>query len=675
MRSIRRGLRSRLLQPLLAACVGITNLAAPVAARAAEPPVEHFTKWPDIDRVVMSPSGKQLALLMYRSDARYRTLWVLDLPATKDGLRPVVEYSNADIESVQWVNDKRLVYEVSQEGPVVRQGGAATVAIDTDGSHQRTLIQWVTWQSETGSNVKTRVLPYGWFLAGPVGDDSDDVLVYRRVRDNIGEITGSTLSRLNTRDGAVRSLSAGAPENVARWWTSVKGEPQMVLTEAKGRSRVHFRDSRSGEWKVLQDVGYYGEDGLFASPWVVDEDEQLLVLARNGKDHAAVHRYNFAHNAVDPEPLVAIKGFDLQPSAEVDTGKSAVLGLHTTVDGPISVWFDDKLAAIQARIDKALPAGRFNKIECGRCTTSPFLVVRSESDREPGEYYVYDREKASLVRIARSRPWIDEAAQGRRSFHRVTTRDGLDMPVVVTHPAGSSPTQPLPAVVLVHGGPWVRGEDVTWSGEAQFLASRGYRVIEPAFRGSTGYGWKLFRAGWKQYGRAMQDDLIDALQWAVEQKLVDRSRVCIMGASYGGYAALMGPIRHPDAYRCAISFAGPTDNELRLTTGMSDLSEDARHYRLPLLVGDPEKDADSWKEVSPLRQAAKIKVPVLVAHGMYDRRVPPEHSTKFVSAAKDAKVNVQYVPYDRDGHGWHYADDHADFLKRVEAFLATSLKP
>jgi dipeptidyl aminopeptidase/acylaminoacyl peptidase len=669
---IRSGLRGRLLTALLATGPCIT-LVTPAALAAEPPPVEHFTKWPEVERVVMSPSGKQLALLMYRTNAKYRSLWILDLPVTKDGVRPIVEYDNADITDVEWVNDKRLVYAAFQDGPVVRQGGAATIAIDADRGNQRTLIQWVSHHSETGSNIKTRVLPYGWFLRGPVGDGSDDVLVYRRITDNIDEVTGSTLSRLDTRTGSLRSVSAGAPENVWSWWTDDKGEPLMAQSRAKGRTQVHFKDLKSGTWKVLQDVAYNTDEAHFV-PWTVDEEGQPLVLARMGQDNAAVHRYDLVRGAVDPEPMVAIKGFDLAPVAERDTGKRALLGLHTRVDGPISVWFDDKLATLQARIDKALPAGRFNKIECSRCTSSPFLVVRSRSDREPGEYYVYDRQKASLERISRSRPWIDEGRQGQRSFHRIDTRDGLQMPVVVTHPPGAAATDPLPAVVLVHGGPFLRGTDVTWNEHAQFLASRGYRVIEPEFRGSTGYGWKLFRAGWQQWGRSMQDDLVDALDWAAKQKLVDRQRVCIMGGSYGGYAALMGPIRHPDAWKCAVSFAGVTDIETLFTEGTSDRSEESRRFWMPRMVGDPKNDSARWQEVSPVAQAAKIKVPVLLAHGQWDRRVPPAHADDFVSAARRADVKVEYVKYERAGHSWFFADDHTDFLKRVEAFLAKSLK-
>jgi dipeptidyl aminopeptidase/acylaminoacyl peptidase len=673
MRSIRRGLRSRLLQPLLAACVGITNLAAPVARAAEPPPVEHFTKWPEFAEVALSPSGRQMAVLMYRTQARYRSLYVVNLPFTKEGAKGLMEYNNADITSVRWVNDKRLVYEAYQDGPVVYEGRAGVFAIDADGKEPRQLIQWVWAHGETGTNIRTRILPYGWYLQNTLDDGSDDVLVNRRVVDNTGEVSGSTLSRLNTRDGTVRSVSVGAPENVSHWWTDAKGEPHMVETIAKGRTRVLRKDDKGGEWKVLQDVAYLSDEPQFA-PWLIDERGVLLVLDRQGADGRAVHRFDAARGKVDTEPLVAIKGFDVSPSAEQEGSGGILLGLHTTVDGPISVWFDDTLAAIQARIDKALPH-RFNKLICGRCTTSPFLVVLSSSDREPGEYYVYDRQKASLERIGRSRPWIDPATQGKRTFHRVTTRDGLQMPVVVTHPPGASATEPLPAVVLVHGGPYLRGTNVLWEAEAQFLASRGYRVIEPEFRGSTGYGWKLFRAGWQQWGRSMQDDLVDALDWAAKEKLADRRRACIMGSSYGGYAALMGAVREADGWRCAISFAGATDIETRFTERTSDMSEEARRYSMPRLVGDPKDESARWLEVSPVAQAAKIKVPVLLAHGQYDQRVPPAHADDFVSAARRANVKVEYVKYDRDGHGWHYADDHADFLKRVEAFLATSLKP
>ena len=168
----------------------------------------------------------------------------------------------------------------------------------------------------------------------------------------------------------------------------------------------------------------------------------------------------------------------------------------------------------------------------------------------------------------------------------------------------------------------------------------------------------------------MQDDLEDAVQWAAREKLVDARRVCLMGGSYGGYAALMGPIRHPATWRCAVSFAGVTDIELMFSIYWSDVGEQAKQVGLPVLVGDPEKDAARLQATSPLRRVAEIKVPVLLAHGALDQRVPIDHARKFASAARAAGVPIETVIYDDEGHGWVKPEDLTDFLTRLEKFLA-----
>lgn len=227
--------------------------------------------------------------------------------------------------------------------------------------------------------------------------------------------------------------------------------------------------------------------------------------------------------------------------------------------------------------------------------------------------------------------------------------------------------------MLVHGGPWVRGADLSWDERAQYLAALGYRVIEPEFRGSSGYGAKLLRAGDKQWGLRMQDDLVDALAWAAKQGLVDDKRACIMGSSYGGYAALMGPIRDPQAYRCAISFAGVTDIKLRFDAWNSDMSSEAEEFILPELMGDPATDTEMLDKSSPLARVKEIKVPVLLAHGLLDRRVPIDHAREFVSAAKAAGVDIDYVLYEQEAHGFTKLKDEADYYRRVGACLAQHL--
>jgi dipeptidyl aminopeptidase/acylaminoacyl peptidase len=255
---------------------------------------------------------------------------------------------------------------------------------------------------------------------------------------------------------------------------------------------------------------------------------------------------------------------------------------------------------------------------------------------------------------------------------RIAARDGLSIPVHVTRPVGQSGAAPM--VVLVHGGPWVRGGEWGWDEESQFLASRGYVVIEPEFRGSTGYGDKLYRASFKQWGLAMQDDVADAAQWAVKQGYADPKRVCIAGASYGGYATLMGLIRNPELFRCGVEWVGVTDIELMYSIQWSDASENWKGYGIPVLVGDRVKDAEQLAATSPLKLAGKLTQPLLMAYGGEDLRVPIEHGLKMRNALRGHNKNVEWIDYPSEGHGWTLQANDIDFWTRVEKFLDQHLK-
>jgi dipeptidyl aminopeptidase/acylaminoacyl peptidase len=636
----------------------------------AAPSAQDYARPPDILQARLAPSGQRLALILATPDGRNR-LAVLDLPRTEPP-RIVAEYANGNVEDFGWVNDKRVVYEVvdREGGAVVRPGHAGTFAVDHDGNDRRQLIAWQVSNDQTGTRIASRMLTYKWSWAGSIDDGGDDVWVRERQVDSSKDWTNNILARLNTVTGELRRMPGKVPEHTLSWLSRSGSEAAVVTTVSQGRARLLWRPDPGQDWTLLQDESYV--DGAPMEPQFLVGKDELMVTALQG-GYQALYSFDLAARRLSKEPIAAIKGFDLDPELEVDRQAGRVVGFHYRTDRPGTYWLDDKLHAIQRSVDAALPKGRSNRISCGRCESSRFLLVRSTSDVQPGEYYVYDRQERKLESIGRTRPWLDEAAQGRRTYHRVATRDGLDMPVYVTHPAGSSAKEALPAVVLVHGGPFVRGADVTWDQEAQFLASRGYRVIEPEYRGSTGYGAKLANAGVKQYGTGMLDDVLDAVQWAVRQGLIDEQRVCIMGGSYGGYAALMSPIRHPGAYRCAISFAGVTDLELNYTAWGSDLSEEHRVYWFPVMMGDPKLDAEAMRTASPLRRMRELKVPVLLAHGAQDRRVPVEHAHKFVDAAKEGGVDVSSKIYELAAHGWVFPADQADYFQRVETFLARHL--
>jgi dipeptidyl aminopeptidase/acylaminoacyl peptidase len=218
----------------------------------------------------------------------------------------------------------------------------------------------------------------------------------------------------------------------------------------------------------------------------------------------------------------------------------------------------------------------------------------------------------------------------------------------------------------------VRGNHWGWDSDTQFLASRGYAVLEPDFRGSRGYGMAHFRAGWKQWGLAMQDDIADATRWAIAQGIADPKRICIAGASYGGYAALMGLVNDPDLYKCGINWVGVTDINLLFNghwSFESDMTDDWKNHGMPLMIGDPVKDAAQFKATSPIEQAAKITQPLLLAYGAVDRRVPLYHGNKFRDAVQAHNKQVEWVVYQDEGHGWTRPENRFDFWTRVEKFL------
>jgi dipeptidyl aminopeptidase/acylaminoacyl peptidase len=302
---------------------------------------------------------------------------------------------------------------------------------------------------------------------------------------------------------------------------------------------------------------------------------------------------------------------------------------------------------------------------------TPWVLVESYSDTTPTTFLLFNTDTKDYRKIGSMRPRIKPDQMGHQQSLRYKARDGLEIPALLTLPPGV-PAQKLPLVIMVHGGPFVHGNSWGWDAETQFLASRGYAVLEPAYRGSTGFGYNHFRAGWKQWGLAMQDDLADGAKWAIAKGIADPKRICIAGASYGGYAAMMGLVNDSDLYRCGINWAGVTDINLMYTgtwTNSGDISERYRQYGMPELVGDRVKDSAQLKATSPLLQASRIRQPVLLAYGGADRRVPIHHGKLFYDAIKQSNPDVEWIMYQSEGHGWNVRENQIDFWSRVEKFL------
>ncbi len=355
-------------------------------------------------------------------------------------------------------------------------------------------------------------------------------------------------------------------------------------------------------------------------------------------------------------------------------GRDKLLGFTMQSDADSTLWFDPAMKAVQAEVDQLLPNSA-NLITVPARPETPWVLVTAFSDVQPRTLLLFNTETKAFKRIGSERPAIKPAQMGTQEVVRYKARDGLEIPAWLTIPPGGKRTG-LPLVVMVHGGPYVRGGAWGWRAETQFLASRGYAVLEPEYRGSTGFGEAHFRAGWKQWGLGMQNDIADGAKWAIAQGIVDPKRICIAGASYGGYAALMGLVNDPELFKCGVNWVGVTDIELLYngSWGFDDnISASYRKYGMPTLVGDPVKDAAQFKATSPLHQAARIGQPLLLAYGGADRRVPLYHGEKFYKAVKKTNPNVEWVVYPDEGHGWALPKNQIDFWNRVERFLERNI--
>ena len=658
-------IKRRSLAPLAASLWAWPALARAQAAPAANtppPPAMAFFQNPQFAQAKFSPDGQRVAFLIAAPGARLR-LGVLDLQTLKSNV--AMAFDQADVNDFEWVNDQRLVFTQDAEDM-----GPGLFAVNHDGSKYRALKD-TSGRVMGGPNGERGLLPWdSWLVHINSRRKNDDIYVVTPQQRNKERGVGLfTLRRVNTLTSFAEVLDS--PLHAQTWFMDRDDVLRAVLS----------RQGERGAFEVLQGDGSFKplftfnpRDPASTAPTPVywAPDNTVYAVAPALGDKAGLYTYDVARAQLADKPLLASKDFDL--GASFVANEERVLGLRYTVDAEVTLWLDAALKAHQATVDELLPATT-NRLSTPLRPSQPYLLVAAYADNQPELSYLFNTQTRKLMRLGAALPEIKPAQMGQTDLVRVKARDGLEIPTWITLPRGTEKLEKknLPLVVLVHGGPWVRGTSWGWDSAAQFLASRGYAVVQPEFRGSRGYGSQHFKAGWKQWGLAMQTDLADVARWAIGQGIADPQRVAIMGGSYGGYAAMMGLVTDPELFRCGVNYIGVTDIDLLFTVSWSDATDEAKRYGYTALVGDPAADAERFKATSPLKQAARIRQPVLMAYGEWDERVPLVHGEKMRDALKPHNPHVEWVVYAKEGHGWHRVETRLDFWGRVEKFLARHL--
>lgn len=292
------------------------------------------------------------------------------------------------------------------------------------------------------------------------------------------------------------------------------------------------------------------------------------------------------------------------------------------------------------------------------------LLFGVSSDRDPGTYYLIDTQHYKVLKLFAATPWIDPTKMAERRPLRFTASDGTELEAILTIPPGVSPNN-LPMVLLPHGGPHGVSDDWFFDEDAQFLASRGYLVLQVNYRGSSGRGHNFQSAGYLQWGKRIQQDLIDGVQWAEAQHYADPKRVCVDGASFGGYSALMSAIRAPALFKCAVGYAGIYDLAMMYKKGDVRDDKSGRSY-LQTVIGTNDADLDAN---SPDKLADKIDVPVLLVHGEDDQRAPLAQAKAMRDALDTAHKPYEWLTKPGEGHGFYKEENNVDFLNHLQAFL------
>lgn len=628
--------------------------ASSAMAQPAPPPVEAFFQPPAYARIELSPDGRTLAALAPIHDRA--NLVAIDLATRK----PVTltSFKNEEVAWFVWVNHRRLLFGAvrKRQSDGQRIALPGLYAIDKDGTRPRDLPGFAL------------LMPVSRTLGGAA--DSDLVLAAQSLDGSF------TVARVDTTDGRPTRVVDRAPGAQPRWVVDRQGVVRAAVTrDGSSFTRAAWlRRDGSAPWQKMAEWHEFETTDWRASLSLVgfDYDGSLIVSAVGTSGRRAVYLWDEQNGRLGLElashPQLDVHGGDLV----FDPRKRKLVGARIGGARAEYHWIDEDWARWHAGLVRALPG---MDVWLVRAAGSDLMLVRAASDREPGIYYLFDPATRKLEELVRERPWIDPRQMGTREAIAYRARDGRTIPAVLTLPPGRAP-QNLPLVVLVHGGPYVHGADTFWDAEAQFLASRGYVVLQPAFRGTRGYGAAHEQAGHRQWGLAMQDDLNDGVQHLAERGIADPRRACVMGASYGGYAALMGVARDPGFWRCAVSFAGVTDLVEMSTATYSDTAGwRGRDDWMRKHVGDPVTERDKLRSLSPLHLAGRIREPVLLAAGAEDRRVPLEGIVRMRDALRQHGVPHEWVMYDREIHGFSTDRHEYDYYARVERFLAQHLAP
>jgi len=614
------------------------------------PAISAFGRLPLSVEPQLSPDGTQFATIQDVNGRPAMLVYTVGAPpGTKPkGVGPTTDF----VRRIKWLRNDRLLITLEHDQQYIGEAENFFVSVFSDANGENFKFPFAN--SPTNSNTvvdldlddPSRVLMPALMPMWPHG------MAY-------------SLFRVDVYSGAAQRIADGT-DRTSQWISDGKGTVAGRVERTRDPFTDHLESFQDGSWKEL---GAYDASGGRGAN-VVGLDLGGSAFVRFASDRSGMNGLAATDRSTGRDsPLYFNSTYDVDDALE-DPWTGRVIGASFIDDREQYTYFDPAMEALQRGLEAAFPGRSAHAVSWDLAKDK--VIVAVAGARQPLSYYYLDRTTHQATRIASTYPELREADLGEMRPYPYKARDGLDIPAYLTLPPGKD-AKNLPTVILPHGGPEARDE-IGFDWMAAFFANRGYAVLQPNFRGSTGYGVKFLEAGFGQWGLQMQDDVTDGVRKLIADGIADPKRICIVGGSYGGYAALEGAASTPDLYACAASWAGVFDLRKFLRTGARDYGKYSWMISTwTRYIGDRYDDSEKLDAASPALHADKIRCPVLLMHGAGDTTVRVDQSEEMNDALKDAHKNVSFVKIDADTHYMELADTRIRFLTETEKFLKANI--
>ena len=601
-----------------------------------EVPLEDFFKNPEKAAYQISPDGKYFS---YLSPYESRMNVYIQKIGSKKATRLTSE-KDRDIAGYFWANNKRILFLKDDGG----DENYALYGVDNNGKNLKCLTCF--------DKVRTQIID-------ALEDIPNEVIIGLNKRNP--QVFDPY--RLNIKTGEMTMLAEN-PGNIQGWMTDHDGKLRVAFAIVDGvNTQILYRETEDDEFKAVLTTSFKES----VSPDFFTFDNKNVYATSNlGRDKSAAVIFDIA-NGKEIEVLYENPDYDVSRMSFSRKNKKLWAAYFTSWKSERH-FFNDEFKELLERLRKDL--GQYEIGISAYTKNEDKFIIRTTSDRTLGTYYLYDKNTDKLEKIHEISPWLDENQMARVKPIQYTARDGQIIHGYLTLPNGVAPNN-LPVVINPHGGPWAR-DNWGFNPEIQFLANRGYAVLQMNFRGSTGYGKEFWQISFKQWGLTMQNDITDGVNWLIEQGIADKDGIAIYGGSYGGYATLQALVVNPTLYAAGVDYVGVSN----LFTFMQTIPP----YWEPLLdmmyemVGNPKTDSIQFVATSPALNADKIMAPLFVAQGANDPRVNIDESDQIVEALRKRGIEVEYMVKDNEGHGFHNEENRFDFYRAMEKFLSKHIK-